>query len=57
MGRYTRSIGSEDCRERALREKDNELAEIQRNMVNWKEQTAEKLAHKFSEQLDRELEK
>ncbi|XP_075181099.1 uncharacterized protein LOC142251937 [Anomaloglossus baeobatrachus] len=40
-----------------LREKDNELRAIQRNMVKWKEETATKLARKFEEELNAELEK
>ncbi|KAM4707132.1 uncharacterized protein O3C94_003672 [Discoglossus pictus] len=40
-----------------LREKDNELRAIQRNMAKWKEETATKLARKFEEELNAELEK
>ncbi|XP_063310237.1 trichohyalin-like [Pelobates fuscus] len=40
-----------------LREKDNELRAIQRNMAKWKEETATKLAQKFEEELNVELEK
>ncbi|XP_068102627.1 uncharacterized protein [Hyperolius riggenbachi] len=40
-----------------LREKDNELRAIQRNMAKWKDETATKLARKFEEELNGELEK
>ncbi|XP_075691781.1 uncharacterized protein LOC142659482 isoform X2 [Rhinoderma darwinii] len=40
-----------------LREKDNELRAIQRNMAKWKDETATKLARKFEEELNVELEK
>ncbi|XP_040201148.1 trichohyalin-like isoform X2 [Rana temporaria] len=40
-----------------LREKDNELRAIQRNMGKWKDETATKLARKFEEELNAELEK
>ncbi|KAM4808194.1 uncharacterized protein WCC33_004029 [Rhinophrynus dorsalis] len=40
-----------------LREKDNELRAIQRNMARWKDETATKLARKFEEELNAELEK
>ncbi|KAM9329617.1 uncharacterized protein PAF06_004562 [Gastrophryne carolinensis] len=40
-----------------LREKDNELRAIQRNMAKWKDETATKLAQKFEEELNAELEK
>ncbi|XP_053310206.1 trichohyalin-like [Spea bombifrons] len=40
-----------------LREKDNELRAIQRNMAKWKDETAAKLAVKFEEELNAELEK
>nr|XP_014340656.1 PREDICTED: A-kinase anchor protein 9-like isoform X1 [Latimeria chalumnae] len=40
-----------------LREKDNELRAIQRNMTKWKDETASKLACKFEEELNAELEK
>jgi len=39
----------------ALREKDRELQEIQRNMKVWKEQTLAKLAKKFREEMNKEL--
>ncbi|XP_075424141.1 uncharacterized protein LOC142464666 isoform X2 [Ascaphus truei] len=40
-----------------LREKDNELRVIQRNMAKWKDETATRLACKFEEELNAELEK
>ncbi|XP_075127507.1 uncharacterized protein LOC142200769 [Leptodactylus fuscus] len=40
-----------------LREKDNELKAIQRNMAKWKDETSTKLARKFEEELNAELEK
>ena len=42
---------------RSLREKDKELRDIQVNMSHWKEQTSEKMARKFQEELQRELDK
>lgn len=39
-----------------LREKDEELRAIQRNMTCWKDEMASKLAHKFQVQLGAELE-
>ncbi|KAM8960770.1 uncharacterized protein RCH25_036538 [Pelodytes ibericus] len=40
-----------------LREKDSELRAIQRNMAKWKDETSTKLARKFEEELNAELEK
>nr|XP_033811795.1 uncharacterized protein LOC117365440 isoform X3 [Geotrypetes seraphini] len=40
-----------------LRDKDNELRAIQRNMTRWKDETTGKLARKFEEELNAELEK
>ncbi|KAG7480839.1 hypothetical protein MATL_G00060520 [Megalops atlanticus] len=42
---------------RQLRDKDNELREVQRSMGRWKEQTAARLARKFEEELTAELER
>ena len=42
---------------RVLQEKDSELREIQRHMNSWKEQTADKLAKKFQEEMTREIDK
>jgi hypothetical protein len=42
---------------RVLQEKDSELREIQKNMNSWKEQTADKLAKKFQEEMSQEIEK
>ncbi|KAG8456206.1 hypothetical protein GDO86_002122 [Hymenochirus boettgeri] len=50
------SSGGESLRQQ-LREKDNELRAIQRNMGKWKDETATKLARKFEEELNIELEK
>ena len=36
--------------------KDEELREIQRGMAKWKEESAYKMAQKFEEELNRELE-
>ena len=57
MGKLQQTLGSEGGLHKALSEKDGELQEIQRNMKNWKEQTAGKLAQKFKEEMDRELDK
>jgi hypothetical protein len=42
---------------KALRQKDGELQEIQHNMKKWKNQTTEKLATQFQEEMAHELEK
>ncbi|XP_078523182.1 uncharacterized protein LOC144792163 [Lissotriton helveticus] len=54
-----RESGSGDSQtlRQQLREKDNELRAIQRSMARWKDETACKLARKFEEELNDELEK
>ncbi len=42
---------------KSLHEKDLELREIQHNMLKWREETANKLAKKFQEEMSRELDK
>ena len=42
---------------KALREKDQELKEIQTNMKVWKDDTVEKISKKFQDEMNRELEK
>ncbi|KAE8635419.1 hypothetical protein XENTR_v10002615 [Xenopus tropicalis] len=54
--RDSSSAESQSLRQQ-LREKDNELRAIQRNMGKWKDETAAKLARKFEEELNAELEK
>ncbi|OCU02162.1 trichohyalin isoform X3 [Xenopus laevis] len=54
--RDSSSAESQSLRQQ-LREKDNELRAIQRNMGKWKDETAAKLARKFEEELNVELEK
>ncbi|XP_044146892.1 golgin subfamily A member 6-like protein 22 isoform X2 [Bufo gargarizans] len=49
--------GENQSMRQQLREKDNELRAIQRNMAKWKDDTATKLARKFEEELNAELEK
>ncbi|XP_069820048.1 golgin subfamily A member 6-like protein 25 isoform X4 [Dendropsophus ebraccatus] len=49
--------GEKQSLRQQLREKDNELRAIQRNMAKWKDDTATKLATKFEEELNAELEK
>ncbi|XP_069070544.1 trichohyalin-like [Pleurodeles waltl] len=49
--------GDSQTLRKQLREKDNELRAIQRNMARWKDETACKLARKFEEELNDELEK
>ncbi|XP_058850753.1 trichohyalin-like isoform X2 [Acipenser ruthenus] len=51
--------GGSECQSlrQQLREKDSELRAIQRNMTHWKDETAAKLACKFEEELNSELEK
>ena len=53
-----RSLGRSDKGvSRTLREKDKELRDIQFNMTLWKDQTTEKMAKKFQDELHRELDK
>ena len=52
-----KSLGKGHSLHKALRHKDHELKDIQNNMTSWKEQTTERLARKFQEELARELEK
>lgn len=42
---------------RQLRVKDEELRQVQRNMVQWKEKTTTRLARKFEQELTSELER
>ncbi|XP_073414110.1 uncharacterized protein [Dendrobates tinctorius] len=49
--------GEKQSLRQQLREKDSELRAIQRNMGKWKDETATKLARKFEEELNAELEK
>ncbi|MCI4392875.1 hypothetical protein PGIGA_G00150930 [Pangasianodon gigas] len=42
---------------RQLRAKDEELRQVQRNMVQWKEKTTARLARKFEQELTSELER
>ncbi|GAA6072718.1 golgin subfamily A member 6-like protein 22 isoform X3 [Tachysurus ichikawai] len=42
---------------RQLRAKDEELRQVQKNMVQWKEKTTAWLAHKFQQELTSELER
>ena len=57
MDKLHKSLGKGKSLSKALREKDSELREILRNMNSWKQQTTEKLAKKFQEEMNRELEK
>lgn len=41
----------------ALKNKDKEIKEIQDNMDEWKKETLNKLANKFEDELNRELDK
>ncbi|KAK2184136.1 hypothetical protein NP493_282g03008 [Ridgeia piscesae] len=52
-----RMLGKGKTVSKTLRDRDNELQEIQRNMTTWKASTVEKLAKKFQEEMARELEK
>ena len=52
-----KSLGKGKNMDRAIRDKNSELQDIQRNMYKWKDQTTEKLAKKFHEELTRELDK
>ncbi|XP_013384222.1 myosin-11 isoform X3 [Lingula anatina] len=51
------SLGKDNALRQLLSTKDKELQEIQHNMNAWKEETADKLARKFEEELNKELEK
>lgn len=55
MQKLHRSLGKGKGIHMALREKDRELQEIQRNMKAWKERTLAKLANKFREEMNKEL--
>ncbi len=57
MDKIHKSVGKGNNVYKALREKDTELREIQQNMTKWREQTAEKLARKFQEEMNKEMEK
>ncbi|TFJ98035.1 interferon-induced guanylate-binding protein 1 [Platysternon megacephalum] len=48
--------GEQQTLRQQLREKDNELRAIQRSMAHWKDQTTHKLARKFEEELNVQLE-
>ncbi|XP_042700778.2 uncharacterized protein LOC101946607 isoform X1 [Chrysemys picta bellii] len=48
--------GEQQTLRQQLREKDSELRAIQRSMAHWKDQTTCKLARKFEEELNAELE-
>ena len=47
---------TETAIQQQLLDKDSELREIQQSMIQWKEETALKMAKKFEEELGRELE-
>ncbi|XP_060105130.1 cilia- and flagella-associated protein 53-like [Heteronotia binoei] len=53
---WEKSTGEMHALRKQLREKDEELRAIQRNMACWKDKMASKLAHKFQAQLEAELE-
>lgn len=42
---------------RQLRDKDEELRQVQRNMVQWKEKTTARLARNFEQEITSELER
>lgn len=46
----------ENSYQEQLKQKDDNMREVQRNMKTWKEETALKMARKFEEELNRELE-
>ncbi|XP_071848868.1 uncharacterized protein [Apostichopus japonicus] len=46
----------ENSYQEQLQQKDDNMREVQRNMKAWKEETALKMARKFEEELNRELE-
>ncbi|XP_041956368.1 trichohyalin isoform X1 [Alosa sapidissima] len=49
--------GVVDSLRRQLRDKDEELRQVQRSMSQWKEKTAARLARRFEEELTAELDK
>ena len=57
MDKLHRMLGKGKTVSKTLRDRDNELQEIQRNMTTWKASAVEKLAKKFQEEMARELEK
>lgn len=54
LNNYTNEISSLVA---ALKNKDREIQEIQENMANWKKETLAKLAEKFENELNRELDR
>ncbi|XP_054749443.2 uncharacterized protein LOC129254925 [Lytechinus pictus] len=60
LDRLQRSLGvlrdSEKTLQQELMNKDEELRQIQSNMAAWKEETALKMARKFEDELNKELE-
>ncbi len=52
-----KSLGKGKVISKNLAEKNSELRDIQRNMTKWRDDTAEKLAKKFQEEMNRELDK
>jgi hypothetical protein len=54
MNNYTNEVSSLVV---ALKNKDQEIQEIQLNMAEWKKETLTKLAQKFEVELNKELDK
>ena len=57
VSRLHRSVGRGQNLGKDLVEKNSELRQIHQNMSKWRDDTAEKLAKKFKEEMSRELEK
>ncbi len=52
-----RSVGRGQGLGKDLMRKNSELRQMHQNMSKWRDDTAEKLAKKFKEEMSRELEK
>nr|XP_006819364.1 PREDICTED: trichohyalin-like isoform X1 [Saccoglossus kowalevskii] len=56
LNKLQKAVGKDDSTlHREIMSKDNELKEIARNMNHWKEETAQKMARKFEEELNKEV--
>ncbi|XP_077995644.1 uncharacterized protein LOC144449093 isoform X3 [Glandiceps talaboti] len=58
LNKLQKAVSKDDSTlHRELRNKDEELKEITKNMNVWKEETAQKMARKFEEELNREIDR
>ena len=54
MNNYTNEVNNLVA---ALKNKDKEIHEVQENMIQWKQDTLQKLADKFEVELSKELDR